>query len=185
MSVLGDTGLAELWALIKFNFANKIGVSPASTTVGVQLKNNAGIVLQTGTLPAATAGAAGVMTAADKTKLDGIAVGATAVTVDSAVTAAGTNPVSGAGISTAIQSAIANAGHLTKEVANSVPSAANANEDVLYYVMNSASGYYDIYQKIGNEVVRLDDVSIDLSNYATLSDLPSEMTAAEVDAICT
>ena len=185
MAVLGDTGLAELWALIKANFANKIGVDTASTTVDVKLNNNAGTALQTGTLPAATTSKAGVMTAADKTKLDGIATGATAVTVDSSVTSGSSNAVSGDAVYNAISTAIANAGHLKKEVVNSVPSAADADEDVLYYVMNSTSGYYDIYQKIGGSVVRLDDVSIDLSNYATLSDLPTEMTAADVDAICT
>ena len=76
MPLVGSTALAELWARAKSAFANKIGVNAASTTVDVQLKNSAGTVLQTGTIPAATHSGAGVLTAADKSKLDGVASGA-------------------------------------------------------------------------------------------------------------
>ena len=51
---------------------------------------------------AATTSAAGLMSAADKAKLDGIASGATKVTVDSAVSASSTNPVQNKAIKTAI-----------------------------------------------------------------------------------
>lgn len=45
------------------------------------------------TYSAATTGAAGLMSAADKTKLDGIATGANKITVDSAMSTTSTNPV--------------------------------------------------------------------------------------------
>ena len=58
MGRMGPTSLTELWALIVGSFGRKIGASPASTTVDVQLKNDAGTVLQTATIAAATASAA-------------------------------------------------------------------------------------------------------------------------------
>jgi hypothetical protein len=45
------------------------------------------------TYSAATTGAAGLMSAADKTKLDGIATGTNKITVDSAMSTTSTNPV--------------------------------------------------------------------------------------------
>ena len=52
-----------------------------------------------------------------------------------------------------------------------VPSNDEAQDNVLYLVMNAATGYYDIYAKVGEEVVRLDDTTVDLSNYATIEQL--------------
>lgn len=51
----------------------------------------------------------GLMSANDKKKLDGIADGANKTTVDSKVTEAGTNPVSGAAVASFVSSAIADA----------------------------------------------------------------------------
>lgn len=55
----------------------------------------------------ATQSLAGVMSAADKTKLDGIASGANKTVVDSAVTASGTNPVSGKAVADYVGTSIA------------------------------------------------------------------------------
>lgn len=55
-----------------------------------------------GNYSAATTSANGLMSSTDKTKLDGIAAGATAVTVDSSITAASENPVQSAAIYTAL-----------------------------------------------------------------------------------
>lgn len=85
-------------------------------------------------------------------------------------------------VSSAISEAVAGLGSLTKVVANAVPTAGEADEDVLYYVMNATTGYYDIYQLIGDEVVRLDDVSIDLSGYVRAEDLVLA-TTADIDAM--
>lgn len=52
-----------------------------------------GIPAQDTTYSAATTSAAGLMSASDKSKLDGIATGATKVTVDSALSSSSTNPV--------------------------------------------------------------------------------------------
>ena len=73
---LGVAALTELWSLIKGNFARKVAAAPASTTVDIQLQTEGAQTLNTATIPAATTTTAGVFTAADKAKLDGIAEGA-------------------------------------------------------------------------------------------------------------
>ena len=78
----------------------------ASTLGGIKVGDNLAIDSSTGALSgnysAASTSAAGLMSAADKTKLDGIATGATAVTVDSSITSSSTNPVESAAIYTAL-----------------------------------------------------------------------------------
>ncbi len=70
-------------------------------------------------------------------------------------------------VTAAIQTAIAATGHASFVVADAVPSASEAQDNVLYLVMNSKTGHYDIYAKVGSEVVLLDDTTVDLSAYAT------------------
>lgn len=55
-----------------------------------------------GNYSAATTSANGLMSSSDKSKLDGIAAGATAVTVDSSITSSSENPVQSAAIYTAL-----------------------------------------------------------------------------------
>lgn len=61
-----------------------------------------GIPAQDTTYSAASTSAAGLMSAADKTKLDGIATGATKITVDTALSSTSTNPVQNKVINTAL-----------------------------------------------------------------------------------
>lgn len=70
-----------------------------------------------------------------------------------------------------IATAIAKSAHARFEKVEKVPSNDEAQDNVLYLVMNAATGYYDIYAKVGEEVVRLDDTTVDLSNYATIEQL--------------
>lgn len=74
-------------------------------------------------------------------------------------------------IQEAIATAVSEAGHATFQKVDSVPTADTAQQNVLYLVMNTDTGFYDIYALVSDEVVRLDDTSVDLSNYATLDDL--------------
>ena len=78
----------------------------ASALGGVKVGDNLAIDSSTGVLSgnysAASTSAAGLMSAADKTKLDGIAAGATAVTVDNSITSSSENPVQSAAIYTAL-----------------------------------------------------------------------------------
>ena len=72
-------------------------------------------------------------------------------------------------VATAIQTAIAATGHAKFEKVDTVPTAVNAQENVLYLVMNAQTSHYDIYAKVGDSVELLDDTTVDLSNYVTLN----------------
>lgn len=74
-------------------------------------------------------------------------------------------------ITEAINTAIANTEHIRFEEAATVPEAATAQSNVMYLVKNEESGFYDIYALVGADVVRLDDTTVDLSNYVTIDDL--------------
>lgn len=82
-------------------------------------------------------------------------------------------------VQTAIQTAIAASGHAHFEEVDAVPSAEDAQENVMYLVMNDETGHYDIYAKVGDAVVLLDDTTVDLSAYAKTADV----TAAIQEAI--
>lgn len=68
-------------------------------------------------------------------------------------------------VAQAIQTAIAKTGHASFKKVDAVPDAETAAENVLYLVMNSKTKHYDIYAKVENEVVLLDDTTVDLTNY--------------------
>lgn len=81
-------------------------------------------------------------------------------------------------VQTAIQAAIAASGHAHFEEVDAVPSAAEAQENVMYLVMNDETGHYDIYAKVGDAVVLLDDTTVDLSAYAKSADVTAAINAA-------
>lgn len=81
-------------------------------------------------------------------------------------------------VQTAIQAAIAASGHAHFEEVNAVPSAEDAQENVMYLVMNEETGHYDIYAKVGDAVVLLDDTTVDLSAYAKTADVTAAISAA-------
>lgn len=68
-------------------------------------------------------------------------------------------------VAQAIQTAIAKTGHASFKKVDAVPDAETAEDDVMYLVMNSKTKHYDIYAKVENEVVLLDDTTVDLTNY--------------------
>lgn len=77
---------------------NNVTLTPDATNdkITIAAKNT--------TYSAATTSAAGLMSASDKTKLNGIATGATKITVDSALSSTSTNPVQNKVVNTAISS---------------------------------------------------------------------------------
>lgn len=81
-------------------------------------------------------------------------------------------------VQTAIQTAIAASGHARFEEAEAVPAAAEAEENVMYLVMNGDTGHYDIYAKVGENVVLLDDTTVDLSAYAKTAEVTAAISAA-------
>ncbi len=79
MAFAGTAAITELWSKCKSWFGRSISASSTATTASLQLKNNTGDNLgSAATIDSATTTAAGVMSADDKTKLNGIATGATA-----------------------------------------------------------------------------------------------------------
>ena len=64
-----------------------------------------------------------------------------------------------------VQAAIAASGHAHFEVAETDPTAEGfaAQANVMYLYMNSKTKHYDIYAKVGESVVLLDDTTVDLS----------------------
>ena len=89
--------------------ANNYSLPTASSStlggvkVGTNLSISNGVLSATDTkYNAATTSAAGLMSASDKTKLDGIATGATKITVDTALSSSSTNPVQNKVINTAL-----------------------------------------------------------------------------------
>ena len=74
-------------------------------------------------------------------------------------------------IASAIQTAIAGTEHASFKKADAIPTLETAEDNILYLVMNADTGFYDIYAKVENAVVRLDDVSVDLDNYVTIEQL--------------
>lgn len=81
-------------------------------------------------------------------------------------------------IAEAIQTAIAATGHASFKKVGTVPTAAEAQDNVLYLVMNADTGFYDIYAKVENEVVRLDDVSVNLDGYSTTEQMNEAIATA-------
>jgi len=81
---------------------NSEGHVTAATAVAKADITGLGIPAQDTTYVNATTSAAGLMSAADKTKLDGIATGANKITVDSALSSSSTNPVQNKVINTAL-----------------------------------------------------------------------------------
>lgn len=84
-------------------------------------------------------------------------------------------------VQTAISSAIAASGHAHFEEVDAVPSVEEAEENVMYLVMNDATSHYDIYAKVGDSVVLLDDTTVDLSAYAKTADVTSAISSAISD----
>lgn len=81
----------------------------------------------------------------------------------------------------AIQAAIAGTGHAQFVKAEAIPAKEDAQDNVLYLVMNADTGFYDIYAKVDDDVVRLDDTSVNLADYVTKAAL-TEALGSKVDA---
>lgn len=117
-----------------------------------------------------------VITGGEPNKIEAIKVNGTALSVtdkavDIAVPAKVSELTNDSGFQTdaeveqTIAAAISKTGHAAFQKVDAVPGAADAQENVLYLVMNAQTGHYDIYAKVSDEVVLLDDTTVDLSGY--------------------
>lgn len=85
-------------------------------------------------------------------------------------------------VAAAIQAAISATGHASFKKVDTVPTAATAEENVLYLVLNSKTGHYDIYALVGEAVELLDDTTVDLSGYTDTEALDA-LLANKVDKV--
>ena len=85
-------------------------------------------------------------------------------------------------IAAAIQTAIAGTEHASFKKVDAIPTLETAEDNIFYLVMNADTGFYDIYAKVENAVVRLDDVSVDLDNYVTVEQLNAALNG-KVDKV--
>lgn len=90
--------------------------------------------------------------------------------------------IEAAGYQTAeqVQAAIAAAGHAHFETTETDPLSEGfeAEENVMYLYMNTETNHYDIYAKVGDSVVLLDDTTVDLEDYAKTTDVTAAITSA-------
>ena len=106
----------------------------------------------------ATTDTAGLMSAADKTKLNGIAIGANKTTVDAALSSSSTNPVQNKVINTALAGkASTSHNHNSAYIAKSLQMTADdgdvavnwSNQDVVAKIKALGTGMYTAYAKAG------------------------------------
>lgn len=110
------------------------------------------------TYSAATTSAAGLMSASDKTKLNGIATGATKVTVDSALSSTSTNPVQNKVVNTAISNLNTLVGDtaVSTQIDNAIASIDAATvDDITAAIDNIEIGSRNIATGTANMVVGL------------------------------
>lgn len=82
-------------------------------------------------------------------------------------------------VKAAIQTAISKSGHASFQKVDAIPTAEEAQDNILYLVMNEETSHYDIYAKIGETVELLDDTTVDLSNYVVKETLNGYVAKVE------
>ena len=91
-----------------------------------------------------------------------------------------------ADVSKEIAEKISQSSHMKKELVTALPSAAKADNNTFYLIkINSVSGKdkYEIWTKIGDELVLIDDTSLDLSGYVNQTALASQLAALKKEAV--
>lgn len=81
---------------------------------------------------------------------------------------------------------VSQASHMKKEIVQELPSAESADQDTFYLIkIDSATGTdkYEIWTKIGDELVLIDDTSVSLVGYATTEQMLEAISTAKTEAI--
>lgn len=78
-------------------------------------------------------------------------------------------------VATAVQTAISKTGHASYQKVSAVPTVDDAQDNILYLVMNPVTKHYDIYAKIKGDsgsytMEQLDDTTVDLTGYVQKED---------------
>ena len=167
----------------------------ATTAVAKADITGLGIPAQDTTYADATTSTHGLMSAADKTKLDGVATGAqankiesvkvngTALTIDSskAVNVDLTAYAKSADVTKEIASAVSGVTQIDYSVVESLPS--TGKKGIIYLVANSGSNnnIYDEYIYINSKFEKLGSRELDLSSYAKKTDIPTKVSSLTND----
>lgn len=168
----------------------------ATTAVAKADITGLGIPAQDTTYADATTSTHGLMSAADKTKLDGVATGAQANKIESVkVNGTALTPDSSKAVNVDL-SAYAKSADVTKEIASAVSGVtqidysvvealpSTGKKGVIYLVANSGSGnnIYDEYIYINSKFEKLGSREIDLSSYAKKTDIPTKVSSLTNDS---
>lgn len=179
--------------------AGKAGLVPAPAA-GKQASflrgDGSWVVPENTTYADATTSTHGLMSAADKTKLNGVATGAqvnkiesvkvngTALTIDSskAVNVDLTAYAKSADVTKEIASAVSGVTQIDYSVVESLPS--TGKKGIIYLVANSDSGnnIYDEYIYINSKFEKLGSREMDLSSYAKKTDVPTKVPSLTNDS---
>lgn len=168
----------------------------ATTAVAKAGITGLGIPAQDTTYADATTSTHGLMSAADKTKLDGVATGAQANKIESVkVNGTALTPDSSKAVNVDL-SAYAKSADVTKEIASAVSGVtqidysvvealpSTGKKGVIYLVANSGSGnnIYDEYIYINSKFEKLGSREMDLSSYAKKTDIPTKVSSLTNDS---
>ena len=168
----------------------------ATTAVAKADITGLGIPAQDTTYADATTSTHGLMSAADKTKLDGVATGAQANKIESVkVNGTALTPDSSKAVNVDL-SAYAKSADVTKEIASAVSGVtqidysvvealpSTGKKGVIYLVANSGSGnnIYDEYIYINSKFEKLGSRELDLSSYAKKTDIPTKVSSLTNDS---
>lgn len=168
----------------------------ATTAVAKADITGLGIPAQDTTYADATTSTHGLMSAADKTKLDGVATGAQANKIESVkVNGTALTPDSSKAVNVDL-SAYAKSADVTKEIASAVSGVtqidysvvealpSTGKKGVIYLVANSGSGnnIYDEYIYINSKFEKLGSREMDLSSYAEKTDIPTKVSSLTNDS---
>ena len=179
--------------------AGKAGLVPAPAA-GKQASflrgDGSWVVPENTTYADATTSTHGLMSAADKTKLNGVATGAqankiesvkvngTALTIDSskAVNVDLTAYAKSADVTKEIASAVSGVTQIDYSVVESLPS--TGKKGIIYLVANSDSGnnIYDEYIYINSKFEKLGSREMNLSSYAKKTDIPTKVSSLTNDS---
>lgn len=86
---------------------------------------------------------------------------------------------------TKIAEAVANAGHLTREIVSALPAVASAKENVIYMVPKAGGTgdqKYGEYMLINGALEKIGDTEVDLTDYAKTADVTSAIATAKTEA---
>lgn len=179
--------------------AGKAGLVPAPAA-GKQASflrgDGSWVVPENTTYADATTSTHGLMSAADKTKLNGVATGAQVNKIESVkVNGTALTPDSSKAVNVDL-SAYAKSADVTKEIASAVSGVtqidysvveqlpSTGKKGIIYLVSNSDSGnnIYDEYIYINSKFEKLGSREMDLSSYAKKTDIPTKVSSLTNDS---